>query len=187
MRTFIRLFVVAIVLACIATVGYSQLVVQAGLNSSSWRLSSGNASFDFGSKSGYHIGFQYRNNLSDNFKISPGLQYTQKGSDILGILSNNLNYLELPLMFIFQTGPDKGFFVEGGVYAAYLISASELGVDIKEEFKSLDYGVNLGLGYDFKRILVGLRVGVGLANIDNVEIDSTLTNTNVQLYLGFKF
>ncbi|HMQ05736.1 MAG TPA: porin family protein [Saprospiraceae bacterium] len=186
MRMFFRLFVVAILLSYTASVGYSQLVVHAGVNASSWRLSSGNASFDFGSKSGYHVGFQYRNNLSDNFKISPGLQYSQKGSDIFGILTSNLNYLELPLMFVFQTGPDKGFFLEGGAYAAYLLSASEIGVDVKDEFKSIDYGVNLGLGYDFKRVLVGLRVGVGLANIDNDEFESTLTNTNVQLYIGIK-
>jgi len=54
---------------------------------------------------------------------------------------------------------------------------------------SLDFGLNIGLGYDLGNIVVGANYGLGLANIAKTEDgdDVTAKNKNISAYAVYQF
>ena len=177
------------------SVGYSlqaQFTIQAGVNASSWRASFEGITVETDSRAGFHLGATYSTPVSNKFMFKPGLLYSQKGANFGDGFFNVdavQNYLEVPLTFVYQNNPAKGFFAEGGPYIGFLLSAESEGEDIKETFNSTDLGINLGLGYDFGKILIGVRGGLGITNIavdDGGLEGGSVTNSNGQLYFGVK-
>lgn len=171
-----------------------QLNVQAGINSASIRFSVEGLSIETGSTSGFHAGINYRNRISSKFFFAPGLIFTQKGGsiDFAGDEGElNSNYLEIPLMFVYQSNEAKGFFAEGGVTFAYLLSIDDGESDDTEGFKSTDVGLGLGLGYDFGQIILGVRGVIGITSIaDDPDLaidDVSVTNSVGMLYGAVKF
>jgi len=62
--------------------------------------------------------------------------------------------------------------------------------DAKDAFESVDFGLNLGAGYDFtKKFSVGVRYSFGLANVAKIEDGSNekLKNNVFSVSLGYKF
>jgi hypothetical protein len=171
----------------------AQFTIQAGMNAASWRASIEGLTIETDSRVGFHIGGTYSTPVSDKFMFKPGLLYSQKGAKFGGFLDESLDivqtYVEIPLTFVYQSNPEKGFFAEGGPYIGFLLSAESEGEDIKEAYNSTDFGLNLGLGYDFGKILIGLRGGLGITNIAKDDGDlqgGTVTNSNGQLYFAVK-
>jgi outer membrane protein with beta-barrel domain len=130
----------------------------------------------------------------------------------------NLNYINVPVMVKFY--PIPKLFAELGPQVGFLISAKEKfeesgteivdgipvsydnseSVDAKDYFKSIDFGVNVGVGYEFtEMIFADLRYNIGLSDIseapDDVDFDFGFglgdvfkTKNNVlSLSVGFKF
>ena len=61
------------------------------------------------------------------------------------------------------------------------------GEDIKDFYKSTDFALNLGAGYDVtENINVGLRYSFGLSNISDVD-GTDVGTSNLSLGLGYKF
>ena len=167
---------------------HSQITIQAGVNASSWRASSGFITFETQSKAGFHIGANYSSTISPTFSFKPGVLYTQKGAKLFEFTTSSA-YLEVPLMFVYQKNPERGFFGEGGLYVAFLLSANDEGRDIKDEFSSTDVGLNLGGGWDFGKMIIGVRGNIGVINIsksDGTADEGSLTNSNGQLYFAVK-
>ena len=183
-------FFLALLLTGISTYeSQAQVNIQAGLNGSSLRIESGGFTVETDGKPGFHIGAMYRKRISNSFFFSPGIMYSQKGASFFGEFNFNLNYLDVPLLFIYQKDPERGFFADFGLYAAALLSASSEGEDIKEGFNTADLGLSLGLGYDFGNIMVGLRGGLGFLNItkdDGTSDEGKAVNSNGQLYIAYK-
>ena len=69
------------------------------------------------------------------------------------------------------------------------MSAKNEDIDVKVNFKSIDYGVNLGLGYKLENGLnFGARYNFGLANINDVEGSSDKFRNGVaQITIGYSF
>ena len=61
--------------------------------------------------------------------------------------------------------------------------------DIKDEFNSLDFGLNIGLGYDLGNFIVGANYGIGLVNVSKevVGFDATAKNNNFSIYGIYQF
>ena len=166
----------------------SQLIIQAGMNVSSWRVSSALGSYESASKIGFHAGVNYSTRISESFQFRPGIIYSQKGAKEYTD-PTTVSYLDFPLNFVYQKNPDRGFFGIGGLYIGHLLSAELFGNDIKESFKSFDFGVNLGAGFDFEKLIIGFQGSLGLINIfksDGTASEVTPTNSNGQLYLALK-
>lgn len=70
-------------------------------------------------------------------------------------------------------------------------SGSEDGMDVKDSYKSIDFGLNLGLGYNFtENIFVGTRYNLGLSNIMDLgddEGDYKVKNSVIQVSVGYRF
>ena len=183
-----KYIIIAIITIVSLHTANTQLIIQAGLNVSSWRVSSTLGSYESASKIGFHAGVTYSKTIGTNFQFRPGIFYSQKGAKEYTD-PTTLNYLDLPFSFVYQKNPSEGFFASGGLYFAHLLSADLFGNDIKDNFNSFDMGINLGAGFDFKVMIIGFQGGIGLVNIfksDGTANEITPTNSNGQLYLAIK-
>jgi opacity protein-like surface antigen len=162
---------------------------------------------DASSKVGFQAGGFAEIKLTEEFSIQPEILYSLQGAkgdqSGFGYSSKstlNLSYLNIPVMFkyyvaekfSFEAGPQIGFLLsakEDVKVSAYGESASEK-IDVKDNLKSIDFGVNFGAGYDFtENISAGVRYNLGLSNIaDFGDGDNTkFRNSVFSLSVGYKF
>jgi hypothetical protein len=81
----------------------------------------------------------------------------------------NMFYFNAPIVVRYKTS--SGFFGEAGIQPGYLVSAKDKYSGKTEDFKDyvnkFDFGIPIGVGYEFKNnIGVGLRLIEGLTNIN---------------------
>ena len=191
-----NLLIAVLCLILTSTSLYSQLNVQAGLNSSSISFSVEGFSLETSSLIGFHAGVNYRNKIGNSFYLTPGLLFSQKGAslefDFGGAVEESkikMNYIDIPVIFTYQSNPEKGFFVEGGPYFGLLLSADADGEDVKDDFNSLDIGIGAGVGYDLGQLLLGLRYNIGLTDLaaESGEEEGSATFQVLQLFGAYKF
>jgi opacity protein-like surface antigen len=179
--------------------------VKGGLNVANFE---GDTGLDMKSKVGFHVGGFVAIKLSDKFTLQPEVLYSTQGAkadniqqDINGTIYTadvdfNLDYVNVPLMvkyyaaekFNIELGPQLGFLTSAKVKAT--VDGTSAEEDVKDQFESMEYGVNVGAGYDFtEKLSAGLRYNLGLSNIAKTEPgdDSKLTNTVFSVSLGYKF
>jgi hypothetical protein len=155
----------------------------------------GTNAFDY--RYGFNAGVFANIGFAKLFAFQPELLYSQKGAK----LSNNsdagirLHYVDVPLAFHVNT---DGFFFEAGPQVGFLVAAkSEAGsvsVDVKNNYKSVDFGYLAGLGYQLKHGLgVGLRYNGEFTNFPksytsgNVTVQPRQRNSAFQLYATYSF
>lgn len=169
---------------------------------------------------------------TSNFSIQPGLFYSMKGfsNDYTNtIIINNLaysdhyeqtvrvNYLEIPINFIYKFGNySDRFFVGGGPYigvatggtvetqrtrtlqsngdATKITETTTHSIDIgnsrvNDDIKPIDAGLNIMGGYEFRSgIFMRANVGLGLANVQpGGDDDNSLRNFCAGLSVGYLF
>jgi hypothetical protein len=83
----------------------------------------------------------------------------------------------------------KGLSLEAGPQIGFLLSAKNDNTDVKNSFKTFDFGVNFGLGYKLENGLnFGARYNFGLSNINNLDDSSSKYKNGVfQIYVGYFF
>jgi len=162
---------------------------------------------DAKSKVGFHVGGFAEIKLTDKFAIQPEILFSTQGAkseeSALGSKAeykSNLSYLNIPVMAKYYVA--EKFSIEAGPQIGFLLSAKEKyefsgnGVsesgeeDAKDFYKSIDFGVNFGAGYDFtENLSVGLRYNLGLSNIAETEegSDAKVKNSVFSLSVGYKF
>jgi hypothetical protein len=124
--------------------------------------------------------------ISDKFSFQPELMYSGQGYSF----NDNtiaLGYMNIPLMGKYYVV--KGLSVEAGPQIGFLLSAKNEKTDVKDSFKTVDFGVNFGLGYKLNNGLnFGARYNLGLTDINNVD-NSNNKNKNavLQLSIGYFF
>ncbi|MBE8728011.1 porin family protein [Flavobacterium hungaricum] len=163
--------------------------------------------FDWKSKVGFNAGGFAEIKFSEKFAIQPEILYSLQGaktkyedgyaSDIYTYDEKyNLSYINVPVMFKYyaaekfniEVGPQIGFLVSAKCKYEYL-NESET-EDVKDIFKSVDFGLNFGAGYDIsKNISAGVRYNLGLSNIAKTEEgnDFKLHNSGFSLSVAYKF
>lgn len=158
-----------------------QFGVKGGLNFASI---SGDNSKEFGTVSAFQFGVMAEVPLTEKFSFQPELLYSGQGFSIGDDLVA-LNYLNVPLIGKYYV--TKGLSVEAGPQIGFLLSANEEGTDVKDNFKTVDVGLNLGLGYKLQNGLnFGARYNFGLSNINEID---TFKNKNgvIQVSVGYFF
>ena len=89
----------------------------------------------------------------------------------------------------------EGLSLEAGPQIGFLIKAevkdndTPLSVDVKDSFKSIDFGFNIGAGYKLESGLnFGLRYNLGLSDISNSDNeDAKWKNRVLQFSVGYTF
>jgi len=178
--------------------------ITAGLNVSNQTSKMGSVSTSEDWKAGFQAGVFMDYAISPNLSLIPELLFAQRGykmsTDILGeTYSENttLNYLQLPinLAYKFDVSNGQKLFPFAGIYLGYALSGtSKSGSESEkitlgsgaDQMNALDYGVNLGLGYEYSNIVFKVQYNLGLANLANVD-GVSVKNNNVAVTVGYMF
>lgn len=166
----------------------TQFGIKGGLNLAS--LTNDTSGLD--SRTAFHIGVMSEIPISELFSIQPELIYSLQGAKADGD-QIKIDYLNIPVMFKYYAS--QGVSVEAGPQIGVLLSATteiDDEGDIKDEVKSLDFGLNFGLGYKIDSGLnVSVRYNLGLANIfkseDEFDDGFKVNNGVFQLSIGYLF
>ena len=193
MKNKLKLLFAILIVFNAGSYSYAQLDIQAGINNSSLAFSIDGFSIETGSVIGFHAGINYSSKLSNSIYLVPGLLFSQKGANIeldFGLSSDesklSSTYIDIPLMFHYQSNPEKGFFLQGGPNFSLLMSASSAGEDVKEDFKNIDLSLGIGAGYDLGQFKLGARVNFGLTTISEEEDSGSVSYRVIQLYGAYK-
>jgi len=188
-RIFLAVSMVTLFAAGAAAQGISG-GLKAGLNLANMN---GDDVEDTDMKIGYHFGGYAKIGITEAFSVQPELLFNAVGakSSQDGLDADyKFNYVSVPVMLGYsfgkisiQAGPQIGFLtsaklkVEGG--------GDSQEVDLKDDLKGTDFGINAGLGFDFGKLNAAARYCFGLSNIvDNDNAD--VKNGVIQLSLGYK-
>lgn len=160
-------------------------------------------------KVGWNAGVFAKLPVTQGFSIQPELLYTSKGAketynnfiEGKGEYRFNLNYVELPLLAVFNVV--KNFNIQVGPYASYLVSANIKDLkddgtinnitDLKaDNFNRFDWGVAGGFGIDISNFTLGARYNYGFKEIGKSgslsgELTKDSKNSAISLYIGIGF
>ncbi len=143
-------------------------------------------------KIGFHIGAVAEISFSEKFSFQPELLFSTQGLKAEeGDGKLKLNYINLPLMGKYYVM--DGLSLELGPQVGFLLSAkSDDGnddVDVKDSLKSIDFGLNIGVGYKMESGLnFGVRYNLGLSDINDVDgYDGENKNGVIQVSVGYFF
>jgi hypothetical protein len=156
---------------------------------------------DENARFGFNAGVYGEIISTETFGLQVELLYDTKGSKFQtdGAIDQefkfNLNYLDLPVLAVFKLG--EAVEIHAGGYAGYLLNAStktegDLGNSTdeldKDNFRSLDYGLVGGIGFNLGAAQIGARYNYGLARIadSNMAEDflGNSKNSYGQVYLA---
>lgn len=147
-------------------------------------------------KIGFHVGVFTDLPLVENFmSIQPELSYATKGTSFK-ILSQkqsiNMNYVDFFLPVSFKM---SDFNINVGPFASYLISTPDYtyyndNSVLVDAFKKFDAGLTAGLGYNFNKMMIGVRYNQGFIDVTEDKARALLgsgKNSVGQISLGYKF
>lgn len=173
---------------CFATVcAFAQMSggAKAGLNLANF----GGDAEDTDMRVGFHVGGYLNFSLSDAFSIQPELLFNSVGakqSSSDGDVDYAMNYISIPVMFKYSI--TENFNIQAGPQLGILASAKAkiegADIDIKDSFKTTDFGLNIGIGMDFGMFNAAARYSIGLSNIADSG-DGEVMNNVIQLSLGY--
>ncbi len=157
-------------------------------------------------KVGFTVGVVSSIGLGQHFSFQPALNYIQKGGVLKeeGITDKTtLNYLELPLNFVYNTHSLKGkFFIGAGPSLSIGLSGKDKWddgsniepTDIKfgsgedDDFKPFEAGINFLTGYQCKSgFLIAANYNLGLSNIANSDEGPKYHNRYFGIRIGYMF
>ena len=127
--------------------------------------------------------------LSKKFSFQPEVLYSGQGFSLGSDESDTvqLDYLTVPLMGKYYL--TKGLSLEAGLQVGFLVSAKQDDVNLKDSYKGLDLGVNVGLGYKLDNGLnFSARYNVGLSDVKDVDsFSDKYKNGVMQVSIGYFF
>ncbi len=147
-------------------------------------------------KIGFHVGLFTDIPVVENFmSVQPELSYSTKGTSFK-LLSEkqsiNMNYVDLMLPVSFKM---SDFNINVGPFASYLISIPDYtyyndNSVLIDVFKKFDAGLTAGLGYNFNKMMIGVRYNQGFIDVTEDKARAVLgsgKNAVGQISIGYKF
>ena len=168
--------------------------LKAGLNISNQKYEAEGISVNANSIVGVQVGGFAEIKVADKFAIQPEVLFSTEGSKIKAEgeeILFNLSYINVPVMAKFYPAPK--FSIQAGPQLGFLVSAkgkfNDEKVDIKDGYKSINFGLNLGAGYEFTdNFLVDVRYNFGLSDISETNEEGIKTKSSVfSIAFGYKF
>ncbi len=209
MKRFNVLLLVILMVAFVGTTANGQLIgkgIKAGVNLANL---SGSDIEDTEMKTGLAVGGFITYGFSEMFAVQPEVLFMMKGAkftetdpffgDVTGKFK--FNYIEIPVLVkvmiptsgkvkpnIFA-GPAVGFLMSADLEAEALGVSAE--VDIKDEIKSIDFGLAFGAGVGFEitqgTITLDARYTLGLTSVDDTDDELDMKNGVISIMGGFSF
>lgn len=143
---------------------------------------------------GLHIGVLSEIIISDKFSLQPELLYSAQGyknESPASFSKSKFDYVLLPVLVKYYAIDNLS--VEAGPQVGFLVNSinrdNDGNTDIKDQ-SLVDFGVNLGLGYELSNgIFLQGRYNLGITNVNNATNASAFkyTNSVFQLSIGCLF
>ena len=160
-----------------------------GLSVGTWRgETSGTTSTSNDARVGLAIGAEGEYYTStDWLSISAAVKYEQLGWKFKDVDAAKVDYINIPVMANFYVA--KGFALKVGLQPGFLVNAKYDGRDIKDNCKTFNLAIPVGLSYEFKNgITLDLRGGYSLTRLDkNGGSDYKDYCDGGSLTIGYKF
>ncbi|MBX2971355.1 MAG: PorT family protein [Cyclobacteriaceae bacterium] len=195
-----------LVILCSAYLSFAQLSggAKAGINLASMYFKSDDQTETTDMVIGFQLGGYLNYKISETFIFQPELVFSRLGGKESEYDPNSqeeidvqfkLNYLAVPLNFKFQVnenfgllvGPQIGFMV--GAKAKVDFFGSSVEVDVKDQFKGIDFGGNIGLSYTINKLGFDARYYLGFSNIGDFDEDigdGKIMNRAIQLSVYYQ-
>jgi hypothetical protein len=192
MQKYYYLILVLAVVFCASTVmGQIQLGVIGGVNMAN--LSVEDVDEGLKTKTGFAAGAVAVFTVNEMIAIQAEPTYMQKGTklEILDVTVNwKLDYIDIPVLAKVSFGQaNVKPYILAGPAVGILLSAKAEDIDVKDAFKSIDFGVNFGAGVGMlmgkNTLFLEGQYGLGLANINDGE--GTIKNKGIQIKAGITF
>ena len=191
-----KIFLILILSISISSFSQNKFGVFAGVSNST--ISDGFlGKFYLGNEMTFHIGGLYEFKLTEKIDFRPKIVYSQQGDrekndytfiDVRSV-DYKLSYLNIPLNFKFFNKP----YLIIGPQIGFLLSTDKQSLNFGNVESNIDYGANLGFGYDFKNIFVEFNIYQGMNTLIETESVNGFatgfdgTNTVLQLSVGYYF
>ncbi|HLT81505.1 MAG TPA: porin family protein [Cyclobacteriaceae bacterium] len=187
-----RIFLPAVMMVFLAAGAHAQGIsggLKAGLNLANG-IGKDAKDAELSMRVAYHFGGYLNVAFSDVLSFQPELLYNSVGPKMDEDLSLHLNYLSVPLNLMYNIG---NFNIHAGPQFGFLMSAKAKAdvegqsaeVDMKEFFKSTDFGVNIGVGAAFGKLNASARYTIGMSKIWDTGEDVDAKNGVIQISLGY--
>lgn len=169
---------------------FAQVHVGAKFGISSYTLSGEDKSDKFG----LHGGLVIQVPVNKLLAVQSELIFSQEGNELEiddEVVGQYLNYLNVP--FLIQVNTKSGFLMEVGPQIGFLLNAKSKGtggieVDIKDQLKSTNLSLGIGVGYRFKFGLgIGARYNIGLTDLAKNGFIPSTKSSGIQLGLSYLF
>lgn len=147
----------------------------------------------YDSKLGFNVGLLGHIHLAPQLALQPEITYSLQGAKytVSNVETNiNLGYINIPLNVQYMF--DNGFRLQAGPQIGFLMNAkaetNNVKTDIKDNLKTVDFGVTAGLGYVHPASGFGVdaRYNLGLSDISESNA-SKLTNRGFQVGVFYLF
>lgn len=145
-------------------------------------------------KIGYHGGLlAHIHTANKSWGIQPEVMYSMEGAkfEAASVKSQvDLSYVNVPVLVQYMF--DNGFRIEAGPQIGFLVAAkNKIGdnsVDVKNNFKSTNISIPVGIGY-LTRSGLGFdaRYNFGVSDINDVKALSKVNSNNFQFGLFYQF
>lgn len=204
-------FAVILTVLTVTTLNAQKFGAKAGLNIAKYSYSGENSSEvndNLKSLIGFHIGGFAEFEITEKFAFQPELLYTTQGaksesSDNIYSYKSTIktSYINIPLMAKYyvieglsvQAGPQVGFLMSADSSSSIAIGgiSSKSSSNVKDQYKSIDFGLNFGVGYklDFG-LFFDARYNLGLSDLADKRDDGDdgkSTNRVIQISVGYSF
>jgi len=134
-------------------------------------------------KTGFHGGAYLILAFSEKWGIQPELLYSSQGAELPSSTSE-FDYMSIPVLLRWK--PISVLSIEAGPQFSKLVGAKIDGADVQDEFKNSDFGLAVGATVHLPLGLnAGLRYVWGFTDVNEVQNDTSVKNSVVQLYAGW--
>jgi len=165
-----------------------------GLNLSKYAVEPEVSGIEWKNKTGFLAGAGIDISLVPNIAIEIDALYFQKGSkvEVLGVEKDyTLNVISIPALLRIKFLPGPSPYILGGGEFSLILSHEFEEEDIKENFKSFDYGLVFGAGFEMTMpgasIFIEGRYNIGMNNIKKDPVgDESIKTKAIVVIVGIK-
>ena len=148
-----------------------------------------------GKSFGFHIGGLYQYEFNETITFRPKLVLSLQGDSEetantnflhTGLIDYELTYINVPLNVKFFSRP----YIVAGPQVGFLMGTKKGDRDYGDVDKKVDFGLNLGFGYDFNNFFVEANMYQGLTElmtIEDTQFDRSISPTNTVFQLSFGY
>ena len=159
--------------------------LKGGLNFANLDVSSLQGTYE--SRTGYHLGAFSLIKFA-KFGIQPEIIYSEQGAKVkspnTSSLESNFSYVNIPIILKLYT--IGGLNLQVGPQFGFLTSAEVDGDNVKDQLKSSDFSVGLGVGWDAPfGLSLDARYNLGVSDVSDMAA-AEIKNQVWQISAGFK-